>query len=134
MRVTFRPAIAADFVALIGRGPAWRCQCITAELEGRVVAIGGFTFAPNGDVWASMVMADELRGYRAAVHRAGLMGMRLARRRGFRKIFASAQPDNPAAERWLLRFGFRPTEILGTKVFVWERDAGCGMTDIARMG
>lgn len=120
MRVRIRPSIASDFTALIGGPPACRCQCLTAEADGKVIGIGGFTFPPGGDVWASVFMIDEARKYRLAIHRAGLTAMALARKRGFRKVYATAQPDNPAAERWLERLGFKAAEVAGEKVFVWE--------------
>jgi RimJ/RimL family protein N-acetyltransferase len=128
MRVTLRPSIAADFIALIEKPPAWRCQCITAEADGEIIGVGGFTFPPGGDVWASVFMAVKARKYRVAVHRAGLMAMALARRRGFRRVYATAQPDNPAAERWLERLGFRAAMVAGEKVFIWEPCATTSMT------
>ena len=35
-------------------------------------------------------------------------------------VVAEAQPGNPAAERWLLRLGFKPIEIAGQQAFVWR--------------
>jgi RimJ/RimL family protein N-acetyltransferase len=104
---------------LIGQPPHYRSQCLTAEVDGKVIGIGGFLFPPGGDVWASVLMIDEARKYRLAIHRAGLMAMELARKRGFRRVYATAQPDNPAAERWLERLGFRAGDIAGEKVFIW---------------
>jgi hypothetical protein len=131
LRVTLRPSVPSDFLALIDRPPAWRCQCITAEADGQIIGIGGFTFPAGGDVWASVLMVDRARKYRVAVHRAGLMAMALARKRGFRKVYATAQPGNPAAERWLERLDFTAGEIAGEKVFVWEP---CGTTATAPRG
>ena len=47
--------------------------------------------------------------------------MALARREGYPRIVAEAEPGNPAAERWLLRLGFRRTMLMGKDAFVWER-------------
>jgi RimJ/RimL family protein N-acetyltransferase len=120
LRVTLRPSVASDFVALIDRAPAYRCQCLTAEADGKVIGVGGFLFPPGGDVWASVFMLEEAKRYRVAIHRAGLMAMALAKKRGFQRIYATAQPDNPAAERWLERLGFEAREIAGEKVYVWQ--------------
>ena len=127
MRITLRPSVASDFLALIDRSPAYRCQCLTAEADGKILGLGGFMFPPGGDVWCSAFITDEGRKYPVALHRVGLAVMALGRRRGFAKVYATAQPDNPAAERWLERLGFRPTDVAGEKVFVWE----CGTTAMA---
>jgi RimJ/RimL family protein N-acetyltransferase len=107
MRVTFRPTIPADFIALNGAMPPWRSRCITAELDGRVIGLGGLVHRPDG-VWASAVIGVEARRYPAAIHRAGRQVMAMARALGLRQVYAAAQPDNPAAQRWLARLGFRP--------------------------
>ena len=123
MRVTLRPSVPSDFLALIERPPAYRCQCLTALAGDRILGVGGFIFPPGGDVWCSAFITDEGRKYPTALHRVGLAVMALGRRRGFRRVYAAAQPGNPAAERWLERLGFTASEIAGEKVFVWERTA-----------
>jgi hypothetical protein len=118
MRVRLRPTIAADFEALVGRAPPFRVRCITAELDGRPIGLGGLGFRPDGVVIAFAQLADALRRYPAAVHRAGLAGMAMIRASGVPVVVAQADPD-PAAERWLRHFGFEPVE--GGRVFVWRR-------------
>lgn len=117
MRVRFRPALPGDFIALYGcPAPPHRLRAIAAELDGELVGLGGIVYRPDG-VFAFAQLAPALRSLPAAVHRAGLAGMVLIRAAGVVEVFAEAQPDNPAAERWLERFGF----VRDGGVFVWRR-------------
>lgn len=120
IRVLFRPSVADDFVALQGSPPIYRSRCTTATVEDRVIGIGGLVYPPDGEIWASVLMADEARQYPAAIHRAGRRAMAEFRRLGVKRVFAEAQPGNPAAERWLLRLGFVAIDVLGRKAFVWR--------------
>lgn len=117
MRVELRPTVPADLPRVIGEPLPHRIRAITALIEGRVVGIGGLGYRPDGTVVAFMQVEDELRRYPAAVHRAGIVGMRMIRRSSVPLVVAEAQVGNPAAERWLLRFGFRRVGA----AFVWER-------------
>lgn len=121
MRVTLRPSVASDIAFLTSEPLPARIQAITAEIEGRVIGIGGFSFRPDGTVIAFVQMSDEARKYPLAIHRAGLMAMDLVRKQRLPMVVAEAQPGNPAAVRWLLRLGFREIEIMGRTAFVWER-------------
>lgn len=91
------------------------------EFTERVIGIGGLGYRPDGTVIAFAHMTDELKRYPAAVHRAGRMGMALIRSSGVPLVVAEAQSYNPAAERWLIHFGFQPTKLCGRKAFVWRR-------------
>lgn len=120
MRITLRPAVAADFVALAGKMPPYRCQCITALAGETVIGVGGFVFYPNGEVWASVLMAPAARQYPRAIHRAGLAAMRLARERKFAAVYAAAEDGLADGEAWLERLGFVPIDVNGRKVFEWR--------------
>lgn len=115
-RVAFRPATAADFAVLFDRPIPHRVRAIAAELDGALLGVGGITFRPEG-VFAFAQFTAAFKLYPAAVHRAGIAGMALIRDAGVATVIAEAQPDNPAAERWLRRFGFEPEGA----VFVWRR-------------
>lgn len=134
MRVTLRPTIAADLPFCIGEPLPHRIQAITALLGDRVIGIGGIGFRANGVVVAFVQMADEAKKYPTAIHRAGLMAMDMIRASRLPLVVAEAQPNNPAAERWLERLGFELTVVAGARAFVWKResDRRCGMTGIAR--
>ena len=115
-RVAFRPATAADFAALFDRPVPHRTRAIAAEVDGELLAVGGITYRPDG-VFAFAQFTPAFKLFPVAVHRAGVAGMALIRAAGVPVVFAEAQPGNPAAERWLERFGF---ELEGA-VFVWRR-------------
>jgi hypothetical protein len=121
MRVTFRPSVAADIAAIIDQPLPHRIRAITAVADGKVLGVGGLGFRPDGTVIAFVAMIEEARRYRCAIHRAGLLAMDMIRDSGVPQVIAEAQPNNPAAEPWLLRLGFRPREFAGLKAFVWER-------------
>ena len=120
MRVRHRPSVASDFAAL-GESPAYRCQCITALAGDAVIGLGGFVWR-DGAVWASAIITPQAKAYPAAIHRVGLVAMQFARNLGLSRLYALPQPDNPAAERWLLRLGFVKTEMTGEPVFVWTAE------------
>jgi hypothetical protein len=123
VRVEIRPTVPADLPHVIGEELPHRIRAITALAGEKVLAIGGIGYRPDGTVIAFMMANDEFRKYPLAVHRAGRMGMELIRDSGVRTVVAEAQPGNPAAEPWLLHFGFRPVELDGRKAFVWEARA-----------
>ena len=116
MRVELRPATAADFAALFDRPIPHRVRAIAAELDGKLLGVGGVVYRPDG-VFAFAQFTEAFRLYPVAMHRAGVAGMALIRAAGLREVFAEDQPGNPAAVRWLERFGFRRDGAL----FVWRR-------------
>lgn len=123
MRISFESCTTDDFLSLAGRAPSTRARAITARLEGRPVGIGGFVYQEDGTIWASMLATPEVRRYPTAVYRGAKMAMRLAARLRLRRIFALADPTEPAAERFLERLGFRPTtwNANGKLIYLWER-------------
>lgn len=123
MRVALEPATAADFERLIGSRPRARARALAARLDGEVIGIGGFLYLPDGTVWASMLVTPAGRKFPAAVYRAGVLAMRLARRVGLREIFASPDTDEPAAEPFLARLGFVRLCAPGDPVYRWRPDA-----------
>jgi RimJ/RimL family protein N-acetyltransferase len=123
MRIELRPTVPADLQHVIAVPLPHRIRAITALAGDRVLGVGGIGYRPDGTVIAFVAMNDEARKYPAAVHRAGRMAMRMIRETGLSRVLAEAEADNPAAERWLERLGFRKTEIAGQTAFVWERGA-----------
>lgn len=121
MRATITPATAEDFRTIIGHAPTLRARLLAARLDGEVIGIGGFVYKPDGTVWASMLATPRGREFPAAVFRAGVLAMRHARRLGLTQVFASPDPGEPAAERFLARLGFaRIGEADGEIIFCWR--------------
>ena len=119
--VTLRPATEADFLTMFGEPPEWRVRALAAEIEGRLVGLGGLGLMTPSETWVCFMRAtDEFRAHPVALHRAGLRMMDEARRLGIRRLVALAEPGIAAAERWLSRFGFAPEKIDGETVWVWN--------------
>lgn len=117
--VTLRPATAADFIAMFGAPPEHRARALAAEIDGRLIGLGGFALVAPGDVWVCFMRAsDELRARPVTLHRAGLRMLAEARRLRIRRLVALAGPGIEAAERWLRRFDFAPEQIGGETVWI----------------
>lgn len=120
MRVSLEPATAEDFERLVGGRPAARARAIAAKLGDELLGIGGFLYMPDGAVWASMLVQPAGRKYPAAIFRAGVLAMRVARRLGLREVLASADPNESAAGRFLERLGFRFFGVINDeRVYRW---------------
>ena len=100
-----------------------RIRAITALAGETVIGVGGIGYRPDGTVIAFVHMNDEARKYPAAIHRAGVMAMRMIRDSGAPLVVAEAQPGNPKAQRWLERLGFKAMQVGGVTAFVWKRPA-----------
>lgn len=98
----------------------YRIRGWAAELDGELLGIGGITFPPGVLPIAFVHVTEQGRRHPVSLHRIGLAFMRELRTWGISRVAAAAQPDLPAAERWLIRLGFVATEIDGQKVFIWQ--------------
>ena len=122
--VTLRPARQADFIAMFGAPPQHRARALAAEIDGRLVGLGGVALVMPGEAdacefWVCFMRAtNEFRARPVALHRAGLCMIEQARRLGIRRLVALAEPGIEPAERWLRRFGFAPEDIGGETVWV----------------
>lgn len=121
-RVEIGPADPSDFERLIGKLPPTRVRALAARRDGEVIGVGGFLYFPDGTVQATMFVSPAGRQFPAAIFRAGVLAMRLARRVGLREVRATADRNEPAAERFLVRLGFAPIGVVdGETVFRWRR-------------
>ena len=123
MRAVIRPAVRADLDALTDGPRPYRVRAVAMEVDGRVLAVGGLAYLENGVVGAFMQGLDEARDYPVSLHRAGKMMMAEAERLGIRRLVAMADKSVEAAERWMLRFGFKPEQHDGVTVYVWHKDS-----------
>lgn len=113
-----RPTTAADVASFFPEPLPFRIQATTAELDGEILGIGGVGFRPDGTFVAFVRMSDAARRYPSAIHRAGLHAVAMMRSLELPLVVAEAQPDNPAACRWLERLGFRRWS--GKDFYVWR--------------
>lgn len=121
MRVELRPAVAADLAHFTDKPLPHRIRAITAHSGDTILGVGGIGYRPDGTVIAFAFIADEARRYPAAIHRAGLAAIALMRAANVESVIAQAQPDNPAAERWLERLGFQKFKRDREVAYVWRR-------------
>lgn len=123
-RVTLEPATSADFADLAARSPNTpflpkvQTIAIAGKVDGRVIAIGGVCFLPNGQRQAFADISDEARKYPIACHKAALATIALARQHKIWRLTATTSSGLERDLRWLLRLGFRPEE--GTTNFVLD--------------
>jgi len=87
------------------------------DVDGRVVGMGGLAFS-RGRWIAFCDLTDEGRHYKRAIVKAGRAVMQEAGRAGHQFIYAEADPDEPMADRWLRRNGFRPDQ--STRIYRWQ--------------
>jgi hypothetical protein len=110
-RAVLAHATLADFAELAARSPHTpaqppvRVMAIAGKVDGRVIAIGGIAFMPNGQRVAFTDITDEARKYPVTMHKAGLIMLALAKKHGIQRLVARGE-SHEASERWLLRLGF----------------------------
>ena len=89
---------------------------MTLVVGNEVLGFGGIGYRTDGTVIAFVCMKDEARRYPVALHRGGLLAMRMMREAGVPLVVAEAEVGNAAAAPWLSRLGFRPCEPAGAEV------------------
>jgi|SRR5215510_831103 len=122
----FAPTVVADLAATGQDRLGCRIRAVTARVGDEIVGIGGFSFLDDGTVLAFCHLTDAARRRKVALHKAAIAALARAKASGFRRIVATADPEQPAAERWLERLGFvsaralglEPTHINGHSVFI----------------
>jgi hypothetical protein len=116
-----RPAVPSDFDLFKDRPPA-RVKAWALEHAGQVLGVGGLIALPDGK-WAGFLdlMPGVAKRYPKTLHQAACTFLKQQKRQGIRRITATADLDaSPAAERWLIRLGFREVQMSGMKVFIWQ--------------
>ncbi len=122
MTVEIRPSVASDFAKFIDKPLPYRVRAITGLVGGEVLAVGGIAYLPD-DTHGVFLLADaRARQYPVALHKAGLMVLRIAKEQGIRKLVANPDTSIAAAERWLSRLGFKPLLQPDNEPAVWQWD------------
>jgi len=117
--VEIAPSVAADLERFPWKNQ-YRLRAWTAKVDGKVIGIGGVQVMDNGTFVAFVDLTDEARCYPLSLHRTARRFMRELERSGIRRVVATADPAQPAAERWLERLGFVRTDVNGTIVYLWQ--------------
>ena len=123
MPVTLEPASADDFRAVSHGLPPVRVRGFAGKKDGILLGVGGIAFTAGAPT-AFVELTEEARKHPVALHKAALKTLAMAREMGLRRLVATSTTGHPAAERWLLRLGFKPQCIDGIEVFVREDYGG----------
>ena len=110
MTVEIRPSIPSDFDRFTDKPLPYRVRSITGLIDGEVVAVGGIATIPTGGYAVFLMADDKARKKPIALHKAGLRILDEARRLGIRRLVTNKDSHIEAAERWLIRLGFRPID------------------------
>ncbi len=119
MKPEVRPAIASDFDQFMDKPLPYRVRAWAGVLGDEVIAVGGIGYMPDGTHSGFMMATDRAREFPLALHKAGLMVLREAKKLGIRKLVTVADSEVDAAERWLIRLGFESIMIEQKKVWAW---------------
>lgn len=122
MSVTIRPATADDYLQQCGETPPARVRAWAAEVDGKLIGVGGVCLPPGLPPVAFVDIAEEARRYPVALHKTGLRFMAQVRHWGITRVVATTEVGNETQERWLQRLGFTSdgAEADGKKVHTWS--------------
>ena len=112
------PATAQDFIDFVGTVPPYRVLAWCGKLDGKVIAIGGVMFMPDGGKYAFLDALPEARTFHKSLHQGALRFMSKLRQLNIGPFVATTTTNVPRANEWLLRLGFKCHEIGETRVFV----------------
>lgn len=119
-KFTITPTTPEDLEQTEGEPFEFRVRAITAKVDDKVIGVAGLGFHKNGSVIGWARLTDEIRKRPVQLHKAALAFIAEAKAKGIPAIIATADPKQPAAERWLERLGFKPDMFLGEKVYIWK--------------
>lgn len=122
MSVTIRPATADDYEKQCGTVPPARVRAWAAEVDGKLIGIGGICLPPGLPPVAFVDISEEARNYPVALHKTGLRFMEQVKRWGIPRVVATTDAGNETQDRWIRRLGFTSdgTETDGKKVHTWS--------------
>lgn len=99
-----RPATPDDLVALHGKLPECTMRAHVAEVDGKVLAVGGVYYS-SGSTFAFSYLSDEMRTHRKSIMRAARFAMhKVAALPG--PIYALCSQSEANAPEFLRRLGF----------------------------
>lgn len=118
-RPSLRPATRADYREFYGEDPVNTMRAYVAELDGKVVGIGG-TMCVQDSVYVFSDMKDELRPFKVSIFKfakkvdellSGLPGVCIA------------NPNEPNSERLLRSLGFEwVSSTESGEVYKWTKN------------
>ena len=113
-----RRAAAADFEAFSDHGNALTTLCWCADLDGRVIGLGGFAIV-KGRYYAFVDLKPEMRSYKMTIMRTARRAMAEARKRGIKFIYAQADTSEKNPVGWMRSLGF-DIDPRSPSIFRWK--------------
>jgi N-acetylglutamate synthase-like GNAT family acetyltransferase len=105
--VTVRRATREDIEAFSDMENKPTVRAYVGEVDGAIIALGGLAF--SGGRWIAFCdLTEKARTYKMTIARMGKRIIADAREMGLRFVYASADPNEPSAIRWLTSLGFEP--------------------------
>lgn len=109
--IEVRPSTVRDIIEYSGDLPPFRVRAFTGLLNGKIIAIGGIAYLPNGAALAFLDANDEARvKAKLSLYKTAKRLVDECKARGITTINARASIDIEAAQRFLLRLGFKLTD------------------------
>jgi hypothetical protein len=100
-----RPATREDIDAFSDMANKPTLKAWVGELDGRIIALGGFAFS-KGRWFGFCDLEEDARRFKMTIGRAAKMILNEAKKQGIRFIYAEADPQEPGAIRWMTSLGF----------------------------
>jgi len=118
MPAIVRPATREDIEAFSDMQNKPTVKAWVGEVDGRVVALGGF--ALQAGRWVAFCdLTEEARLHKMTLMRTGKRVMDEAKKMGIRYIYAEASPQEVGAVRWLESLGFK-LDPRSVYLYRWE--------------
>jgi hypothetical protein len=118
--IEVRPSTVNDLIEHCGSLPPYRVRAYSGVMDGKVIAIGGIAYLPNGSALAFLDAEESLRAKgKVALYKTAKRLIDECKARGVTTINALEQVEIEAAERFLTRLGFRLSDP-AKRVFILE--------------
>lgn len=121
MQPTIRRATPDDLAVFCGPELA---RAVTTKawvglIDGQIAGIGGFHFEAGTIMAFLNIPEGPARTCKATIWKMAVATMRDAKAMGYRRVFADMDEDEPNAQRFLERLGFKRVKPDST-IFLWE--------------
>lgn len=118
-KLVIRPTTKADCEAFYGQEIPYRIKAYTGLLDDEIIAIGGIAHPPESDVMAFADLTGDARARAVSLHKFARKVLSEAKEAGVKRLLATVERSEPAAERWLKRLGFTPL-TMDNEVWEWR--------------
>jgi hypothetical protein len=122
--IEFRPATQEDAKAFLPGPLPSRVRAYVGVVDGEILGMGWLEPLSVRAAVLWLHMNEEAKKHPFTLHRAAIRMVGLARKLSYRTLITFADTDEPKAERWLTRLGFKKTESGDTAIFAMDLNDG----------